>query len=192
MHWQLPSVCWRIVQWWGVRYPQPRARRLQPYGGVHRVSFVVGGIVVGAAGGATAVSGASLTLPAPPARRRCVSSGGHLCLSDALDSAGAIHKDELLQEAAKYLDIAYAPRADTASRFMKRRLDHQRRRRRYRTGWVCGVDVWVKGGPLRTTTLCARRWASRRRRLISASIAMIALRKRPISVIASQTKKILR
>ena len=41
------------------------------------------------------------------------------------DSTGAIHKDELLHEAAKYLDIAHAPRADTAARFMKRRLDHQ-------------------------------------------------------------------
>jgi len=41
------------------------------------------------------------------------------------DSTGAFNKDEMLQQAAKYLDIAHAPRADTAARFMRRRLDHQ-------------------------------------------------------------------
>jgi hypothetical protein len=41
------------------------------------------------------------------------------------DSAGAINKDELVQQAAKYLDTAYAPPTDTAARFMRRRLDHQ-------------------------------------------------------------------
>jgi hypothetical protein len=41
------------------------------------------------------------------------------------DSTGTIHQDELLQQAAKYLDIANAPPADTAARFLRRRLDHQ-------------------------------------------------------------------
>jgi hypothetical protein len=41
------------------------------------------------------------------------------------DSAGAINKDELLQQAAKYLGTAYTPPTDTAARFMRRRLDHQ-------------------------------------------------------------------
>jgi hypothetical protein len=41
------------------------------------------------------------------------------------DSAGAINRDALLQQAAKYLDIADALRGDTAARFMRRRLDRQ-------------------------------------------------------------------
>lgn len=41
------------------------------------------------------------------------------------DSTGAINQDELLHQAAQYLDIAYAAPADTAARFMRRRLDHQ-------------------------------------------------------------------
>jgi hypothetical protein len=41
------------------------------------------------------------------------------------DSAGTINKNELIQEAAKYLDTAYASPSDTAARYMRRRLDHQ-------------------------------------------------------------------
>lgn len=41
------------------------------------------------------------------------------------DSTGAINNGELFREAAKYLNIAFAPKGDTAARFMRRRLDHQ-------------------------------------------------------------------
>ncbi len=41
------------------------------------------------------------------------------------DSAGALDKNELLRQAAKYRHIACAEPADTAARFLRRRLDHE-------------------------------------------------------------------
>ena len=43
------------------------------------------------------------------------------------DATGALNQEQAFREAAAYMDVTMAPDADTAAKFMRRRLDHQHR-----------------------------------------------------------------
>jgi hypothetical protein len=91
----------------------------------------------------------------------------HTTLFLSFDATGALDKDpqQWLREAGEYLDVAMAPPADTAARFLKRRLDHQHRWEvpprifAHIADAVFGVDAWrpPPGGSSRGGGRCKRR-----------------------------------